>query len=464
VALWNVKGQIVDDSQEGVRIPEYGSLTLPNGQLLEWGDKGVQKLPEYRNPYQYGADPYQWDPTSYGAGQGPHGGANVGYIPRLFEFADRIAAGTAKPYEREEYAQARAVALGIPARDLAGLTPYQSAGQDANPALVLSPQSPDLGNIMLTLRDKVHAGQAAPQEHALFDQMMAQLAEQNYRANVPQESDANPFGLGDNLFGALFTIGLGASGGLAAAPLAAGGAGLGTTLGSIGTLAGTAGSLGNLVAPAFDEPWMADLTRTLGAVGGLTGGVGGLVNLSNTGLQSFGDAARLAQSAGRITGALGTASGVPGAQQAGQYLGLAGQLGRGASGAWDLFGAVPEGGQGPALSSVLGGLGGLGRLGTMLMGRGSGGPPAPATIPRSGPSMGPRGPGVAGVSREAVPAPTAPFAGAGGVSHLMQLAQEAQARSAAPSAGPPRASVAQHGTVPLLMQLARAAQARGPGR
>ena len=138
-----------------------------------------------------------------------------------------------------------------------------------------------------------------------------------------------PSVLGNNLFDALFVLGLGATGGLAGGALAAGAGGLGSTLGSLGTLAGTAGSLGNLVAPAVDAEWFSRLTQGLGAAGGIAGGVGGLTNLWSTGINSLGDAARLASNAGRVTGGLGTLSDSDVLRQAGGYLGAAGQLGGG---------------------------------------------------------------------------------------------------------------------------------------
>ena len=159
---------------------------------------------------------------------------------------------------------------------------------------------------MLALRDKMQAGTATPQEKALYGQVRGMAEDWDYRATAPQESDANAFGLGNNLFDALFMVGLGASGGLAAAPLAAGGAGLGTTLGSLGSLAGTAGQVGGLIGQGTGQDWLADLGKYLGAAGGIAGGVGGLSNLWSSGIDSLGDAARLASNAGRVVGGIGT--------------------------------------------------------------------------------------------------------------------------------------------------------------
>ena len=140
--------------------------------------------------------------------------------------------------------------------------------------------------------------------------------------------DANAFGLGNNLFDALFMVGLGASGGLAAAPLAAGGAGLSTTLGSLGSLAGTAGQVGGLIGQGTGQDWLADLGKYLGAAGGIAGGVGGLSNLWSSGINSLGDAARLASNAGRVVGGIGTLADSDVLRQGGGYLGAAGQLGQ----------------------------------------------------------------------------------------------------------------------------------------
>jgi hypothetical protein len=153
-----------------------------------------------------------------------------------------------------------------------------------------------------------------------------------------------------------------------------------------------------------------------------------------SGVHSLSDAARLAQSAGKVTGALGRIPGADPLKDVSRVLGLAGQLGQGASGAWDLLSG--DGGRG-ALSSVLGGLGGLGTLGTTLLGRGSGGPTSGGVTPR--PVGAQRAPalmaGGVPASTTVPPAPTAP-------------------------AWQSPVPLAAQGSVPLLMQLARAAQTR----
>jgi hypothetical protein len=339
MALWHIPGQgIVDDSEEGANIPEPGSFTLPDGSQITWGIEGTQKLPEFRNTWQYGHDPFQWDPQHYGAGQGPSGSYAVGYIPQLIGWSEAAEAGTLKPYEREQYDAMVQAARAIPHRDISQLQAgYPGEGGDLS--RYLTPASPDAGAVMLTLRDKIMGGQASEQERGLYTQFLRQMQEQDYRASVPQASDAFSL-LGNDLFGPLATIAIGATGGLAAAPLFAGGAGLATTLGSVGTLAGIAGTGAGVLGQALDQPWLRNVGLGLGIAGGLAGGIGGLTNVLGSGINSVADAARLAQSAGRVTGALGRIPGASPLQQASRYLGLAGQLGQGVSGVQGLLGAA----------------------------------------------------------------------------------------------------------------------------
>jgi hypothetical protein len=249
-----------------------------------------------------------------------------------------------QPWEVEQYQQWEQQARAIPTRDLGTLTAGwqgEYAGEQANPDwwTSLDPGSPDVGGVMLQLRDTLDAGTASPQERGLYQQVLAMANDWDYRASVPQASDAfNP--LGDQFFGALGTLALGATGGLAAAPLAAGGASLATTLGSLGTLAGVAGTGAGVLGQATDQPWLRNLGLGLGIAGGLAGGIGGLTNVLGGGITSVGDAARLAQSAGKVTGALGRIPGADPLQQASRYLGLAGGLGQGASGVQGLLGAA----------------------------------------------------------------------------------------------------------------------------
>lgn len=349
MALWNVAGQIVDDSQEGVSIPEYGSLTLPGGQLIEWGDKSVFKVPEYPISQQFqGTVPW----TEYGLGtQDLNRDYATGYLPSLLDLRAQAAAGTLRPQDRAYYEQMVAEARAVPMRDVSGLT--YNAGQQT--AATLHGGSPDLGNLMLTIADKMDAGTATEQERALFRETEQQLRYQDWKASVPQPSDAfNP--LGDNLFGALGILGLGATGGLAAAPLFAGGAGLATTLGSLGTLSGIAGTGAGVLGQALDQPWLRTLGTALGAAGGIAGGVGGLANLASRGISSLGDVGKLLSSVGKITGAAGRVTGNRALGQAGSYLGTAGQLGSGLDTLSTALGQGNLGGLAAGLGRVAGGV------------------------------------------------------------------------------------------------------------
>jgi hypothetical protein len=351
VAKWFVPGRgIVDDQEEGAHIPEPGSITLPNGEKITWGVEGTRKLPEYANKAQYGHDSFQWDPE-HQVMAGRIEETAPGYVPELLALRNRVRSGQAQDYEVEEYTRWEEQARAIPTRDITSLKAGwqgEREGQWGDNGwregskdwwTHLDPGSPDAGPIMLSLVEKLESGKATPHERELFAKVYGMAADWDWRANVPQASDAfNP--LGDQFFGALGVLGLGASGGLAAAPLFAGGAGLATTLGSLGTLSGIAGTGAGVIGQAIDEPWLQQLGLGLSAAGGLAGGVGGLANVARSGITSVADAARLAQSAGKVAGSLGRIPGADPLRQAGRYLGLAGQLGRGFSGMQNLFGAA----------------------------------------------------------------------------------------------------------------------------
>jgi hypothetical protein len=277
---------------------------------------------QMRNPYQYSFEDYN---TSTPEGDQQAISYSPGYITDLLALQQQVMSGQGTEWDRESYQQQANAAMAIPMRDPSSLT--YNAGEDAPDRL--SGGSPDLGNLMLTLREKMASGTATPQESELFKTAYTMLADQNWRASVPQESDANPFGIGDNLFGALGTLALGATGGLAAAPLAAGGAGLATTLGSLGTLSGIAGTAAGVLGAEMDQDWLRKAGLGLGAVGGLAGGVGGLANLASTGINSLSDVARLAGNAGRVVGGAGAASDQDLLRQIGSYLSAAGQGGAG---------------------------------------------------------------------------------------------------------------------------------------
>lgn len=337
--LWYVPGRgLVDDSEEGVSIPEYGELRMPDGSLITWGDQGVAPLPQYSNRWQYGRQnaTFQWRPD---APRDPTGleQTSFEYGPDLLRQAAQARAGTLRGDQLQDYEAARAAALAVPTRDIRTLRgDYRSFREEDDPATLLGPTSPDLGAVLLGIDDRMAAGTATPQERDLYNTYTQQVASQTYDANKP-----DPFSLlGDNLFSALAILGTGITGGLAAAPLAAGGAGLATTLGSLGTLAGTAGGWAGTIGGATDQEWLQKLGLGLSVAGGLTGGLSGLANVLSGGVNSISDAARLAQSAGKITGALGRIPGADPLKQASRYLGLAGSLGQGVSGVQGLLGTV----------------------------------------------------------------------------------------------------------------------------
>ena len=275
----------------------------------------------YNNKYQYSLEDYN---TS-----GPEGDAQAvsygpGWAPELLDLRQKVLRGQATPWEQEWYQQQANAAMAVPLREVSRLE--YNAGDDAPDRV--SGGSPDLGRLLLTLQDKMRSGTATPQESELFKTTYTMLADQNWRASVPQESDAQPFGLGDNLFGALGTLALGATGGLAGGALAAGG-GLASTLGSLGTLAGVAGTGAGVVGQATDQEWLEKLGLGLSAAGGIAGGAGGLANLWNTGITSVSDAAKLASNAGRVVGGVGQVADSDALKQAASYLSASGQAGGG---------------------------------------------------------------------------------------------------------------------------------------
>jgi len=296
------------------------------------------------------ANPYQYTLLDYTTAT-PEGDTQaVGYTPRyltdLLQRQDLVEQGGGTPWERQLQQMQVAAANAVPMRDPATLQ-YDAGEQGPT---TLSGGSPDLAGLMLSLRQKMQQGTATDQERQLFDTTYRQLAEQTYRSVVPQASDAfSPFG--DNLLSALGILGIGATGGLAGGALAAGG-GLASTLGSLGTLSGIAGTGAGVLGQATDQPWLQNLGLGLGIAGGLAGGLGGLSTLWSSGVNSLSDAAKLAQSAGRITGSLGRIPGAESLKDVSRYLGYAGQAGQfGAGlGADDWLGW--SGGQSPLAANV----------------------------------------------------------------------------------------------------------------
>ena len=291
-----------------------------------------------------------------------------GYALDLLALRQKVLSGQATDWEREDYAKQAQAAMAVPLRDVSMLT-YDAGEQGPG---TLSGGSPDLGRLMLTLQDKIDQGTASPQERALFQTTYANLADQNWRASVPQPSDAfSP--LGDNLFSALGILGLGATGGLAAAPLFAGGAGLATTLGSLGTLSGIAGTGAGVLGGATGQDWLSKIGLGLGAAGGILGGLGGLSSLWGTGVQSLSDAAKLASGVGKITGAVGSASGNDALRQASRYLGQAGQLGQFGAGVLPSSFTDWSGGNSPLAANVAPGVSNLLSAADVATQRGGGG-------------------------------------------------------------------------------------------
>jgi hypothetical protein len=271
------------------------------------------------NQFQYSLEDYN---TSTPEGDQQAVSYAPGWLPELLDLRQKVESGQGTPWDRAWYEQQASAARAVPMRDPSGLT--YNAGDEAPDRL--SGGSRDLGNLMLTLQDKMRQGTATPQERSLFDTTYKALVDQNWRASTPQASDAfSP--LGDNLMSALGILGIGATGGLAGGALAAGG-GLASTLGSLGTLSGIAGTGAGVLGQATDQDWLSQLGLGLGIAGGLAGGLGGLSNLWSSGVGSLSDAAKLAQSAGKITGSLGRIPGAEPLKDVSRYLGYAGQAGQ----------------------------------------------------------------------------------------------------------------------------------------
>jgi hypothetical protein len=348
------RGYVSDQDED---IPFYGSFTLPDQSLIEWGDKGVREVPTYSNPWQFpgedrGRSTFQWEP---GMAMPDMPLTPPGYIQQLLQWADQAEAGQLKDYERDQWEQMRQQAMAVPTRDLARLTSAARGGfwggvpEEADAAWYLTQGSPDLGAIMLGLRDKINAGSATDAERSLFEDVRKADAYQNWVASTPQPSDAfNP--LGDQFMMALNALtmavgGAGSFGAFGAAGAGAAGAGAGSsvlgiptsTLAQAGMLGGYGAQGAGMLGTALQQPWLTRLAGALGAASGLAGGVAGLGNLAASGVQNVSDVGRLLQSTGRVTGALGAVPGADPLRQAGRYLGLAGQVGQAGGGAADLF-------------------------------------------------------------------------------------------------------------------------------
>ena len=253
----------------------------------------------YRNKAHYGNQEFEWDPSKKVFSGGIEQ-TSPGYLTELLALQDRVRAGTAKSWEAEELRRYEAEARSIPTRDIGSLRAgwqgelegqwtdngWQEGSKDWWSRL--DPMSPDVGPIVLQLRDKIQAGTATPQERTLFTEVMKMGGDWDYRASRPQESDANPFGLGDNLMGALMILGLGSGAAAAIAPLMAS---AGLTLSGISGLAASTGSVMNLLS----EPLDSDVMRKAGLAVGVVGGATSLASLLSGGLNSVGDVVKAVQ-------------------------------------------------------------------------------------------------------------------------------------------------------------------------
>ena len=363
----------------------------------------------YANPSQYGLEDYT---TSTPEGDMRAVSYSPGYIPELLDLRQKVESGQGTPWDREWFNMQANAARAVPMRDPRTL--QYNAGEDAPDRL--SGGSPDLGRLMLTLQDKMRAGQASPHESELFKTAYTLLADQNYRASVPQESDQfNP--LGDQFLGALGTLALGATGGLAAAPLAAGGAGLATTLGSLGTLAGIGGTAAGALGQEMDLDWLKKAGLGLGAAGGIAGGIGGLANLAGSGITSLSDAARLAGNAGRVVGGVGSIADSDALKQAGGWLGTAGQLGGGVENLRNLLG-----GTGGSLQGVMSLLKPLQKIAGQFM------QPGGRNEPGQGTPQRPVGATASAPQRPMYMEPGVQGGAPSGIQALLQAAQQAQQR------------------------------------
>ena len=101
MALWWDRGQVIDDSQEGARVPE-----------------GATRVDTYRNPAQYGSQEFGWDPANrYFSGNIQSNAP--GYLADSWPAAS-AAAGHCGPGKRRMLGQWEAGAM--PTRDIGSLT------------------------------------------------------------------------------------------------------------------------------------------------------------------------------------------------------------------------------------------------------------------------------------------------------------------------------------------------------
>ena len=275
----------------------------------------------YTNRAHYQGQAFDWDPANR-VWSGGIQETSPGYLPMLFQYQQLVRSGQAKDYEAEQYRDWEQAARALPTRDISTLKAGwqgQYGGQwgddgwqEGNPDWwsYLDPFSPDVGPIMLQLKDKLDAGTATRHERDLYSQVMGMASDWNWRASVPQASDAfNP--LGDNLVGALGMLGMGAGAGAALAPLYAG---AGLTLGSAAGLAGTAGGFTSMMGEATGNEALSKAGGALSMLGGLSG----MGNILSKGISSIGDVLSLGKGAwGTVQKGMSLASGGGGSDSKG---------------------------------------------------------------------------------------------------------------------------------------------------
>ena len=297
----------------------------------------------YRNKYQYSLEDYT---TSTPEGDQQAVSYAPGYAIDLLNLRQQVESGQAKPWEREEYAKQLQAVMGVPMRDPSTLT-YNAGDEAPRPS---QRRQSRRGPLDAHPARQDASGQASPQESELFKTAYTMLADQNWRASVPQASDAfSP--LGDNLLSARSaSSALGATGGLAAAPLWRVARGWRRHLARLGTLSGIAGTGAGVLGQATDQEWLQKLGMGLGAAGGIAGGIGGLANLAGTWHHTR-SVTRPGWRATRVgwSGAWAALPIVMSLKQAGGWLGTAGQLGGGVENLRNLLG-----GTGGSLQGVMG--------------------------------------------------------------------------------------------------------------
>ena len=117
---------------------------------------------------------------------------------------------------------------------------------------------------MLPLRDKMQAGTATPQERALYGQVRG-MARIGTIAPVPRKR-VTPMPLGSAITCSTPCLwsALAPAAGSRPRPSRRAGAGLGTTLGSLGSLAGTAGRSAASIGQGTGQDWLASLGQVSG--------------------------------------------------------------------------------------------------------------------------------------------------------------------------------------------------------